>query len=200
MTSPDTTCNTLMAMPRQSSQMIGFMLLVMVLSCFSFSGVFAQEYDDQYARDRAEIEDLQARYLFAFDWQDGEAYASTFTEDGILDFAGGVIKGRAAIQEEIETFGIMLDKRNAALLPERPARLRHYISNVIIKVEGDTAKSRSYWWEFNNDQRDRTPYVGAYGHYEDDLKKVNGQWLFSKRKIYNERRAEMASGDESPGW
>lgn len=163
-------------------------------------GSNAQEYNDQYGNDRAEIEDLQARYLFAFDWQDAEAYASTFTEDGVLDFAGGVIEGRDAIRTEIEEFGEMIKKRRAAMGPERPSRIRHYISNVIIKVEGDTAISRSYWWEFNNDQRERTPYLGAYGHYEDDLKKVDGQWLFSRRKIYNERRAELAAGDESPGW
>ena len=38
-----------------------------------------QKYDAQYARDRAEIEDLQARYLFALDWQDADAYAATFS-------------------------------------------------------------------------------------------------------------------------
>ena len=50
----------------------------------------------QYAADRAEIEDLQARYMFALDWQDGAAYASTFAEDGVLDWAGGIVQGRAA--------------------------------------------------------------------------------------------------------
>ena len=140
-------------------------MLMFLLCLGTVSGqAFAQHYDDNYARDRAEIEDLQARYLFAFDWQDGEAYASTFTEDGILDFAGGVVQGREAIQEEIEAFGEMRAERNAALAPERPARIRHYVTNVIIQVDGDTATSRSYWWEHNNDMRDRRPYLGAYGH------------------------------------
>lgn len=179
---------------------IRIILPVFILTAVKISSSHAQTYDDNYAKDRAEIEDLQSRYLFAFDWQDAEVYASTFTEDGVLDFAGGVIQGREAIKEEIEVFGELLDRRNEALAPERPARIRHYVTNVIIKIDGDTATSRSYWWEFNNDQRDRTPYLGAYGHYEDELKKVDGQWLFSKRKIYNERRAEFAAGDESPGW
>jgi hypothetical protein len=38
-----------------------------------------------YAEDRAQIEDLQARYLFALDFFDMDTYVSTFTEDGILD-------------------------------------------------------------------------------------------------------------------
>lgn len=176
------------------------LLSACLLAATGFSTCLAQTYDARYASDRAEIEDLQARYLFAFDWQDADVYASTFTEDGILDFAGGVVQGRDAIREEIEVFGEQVRRRNEALAPERPARVRHYVTNVIIKVDGDTATSRSYWWEFNNDQRERTPYLGAYGHYEDELRKVDGQWLFSKRKIYNERRAEIAAGDESPGW
>lgn len=169
-------------------------LVVIANQCFS------QTFNDNYANDRARIEDLQARYLFAFDWQDGDAYAATFTEDGILDFAGGVITGRKAISEEIYTFGETLKKKNAALEPERPARIRHFITNVVIEIDGDTAKSVSYWWEFNDDMRDRRPYLGAYGHYEDQLKKINGRWLFAKRKIYNEQRAEMSAGDVSPIW
>ena len=44
--------------------------------------------------DRSEIEDLQARYLFALDFHDPDLYVSTFTEDGILDVGSGEIKGR----------------------------------------------------------------------------------------------------------
>ncbi|MEP7315031.1 MAG: nuclear transport factor 2 family protein, partial [Pseudomonadota bacterium] len=45
-------------------------------------------YDRNYAQDRSEIEDLQSRYLFALDWQKPELYASTFTPDGVLIWAG----------------------------------------------------------------------------------------------------------------
>jgi len=34
----------------------------------------------------AQIEDLQARYLFALDFHDPTLYASTFTPDGVLDY------------------------------------------------------------------------------------------------------------------
>ena len=50
-----------------------------------------------YAEDRAQIEDLQARYLFALDFHDPQLYASTFTPDGILDYGEGDVKGREAI-------------------------------------------------------------------------------------------------------
>ncbi len=157
-------------------------------------------YDSNYANDRAEIEDLYSRYMFAFDWQDAQTYALTFTEDGVLDFAGGVITGRKAIAHEISEFGKRLQKKADGLAPQRPPRVAHMIDNLVLTINGDTATGRAYWWEFNNDMRDRRPYLGAYGHYEDELKKVNGRWLFSKRKIFNEQRAEFASDGKNPAW
>jgi len=51
-----------------------------------------------YAEDRAEIEDLQARYLFALDFHDSDLYVSTFTPDGTLGYGSGDVKGRGAIR------------------------------------------------------------------------------------------------------
>jgi hypothetical protein len=49
-----------------------------------------------YAEDRAAIEDLQARYLFAMDFGDPDLYVEMFSEDGILDVGSGEIRGRDA--------------------------------------------------------------------------------------------------------
>src|SRR5262245_21005650 len=54
-----------------------------------------------YGDDRAAIEDLQARYLFAMDFHDPDLYVTTFTPDGILDYGSGEVKGRQAIKEVI---------------------------------------------------------------------------------------------------
>lgn len=154
----------------------------------------------QYAADRAGIENLQARYLFALDWQDSEAYASTFTEDGVLDWAGGVVEGRAAIAQEVRGMREQFARREAADAPKRPARLRHFITNVVLDIEGDRATGRAYWFELNNDNRDRRPYVGGYGHYEDEMRKVDGRWLFVRRKIYNEVMDSRAAAPTNPAW
>ena len=61
-------------------------------------------YGAQYAADRAEIADLMARYLFAMDYHDADAYAECFTEDGELDWAMGVARGREAIRAEARSF------------------------------------------------------------------------------------------------
>jgi hypothetical protein len=49
-----------------------------------------------YGEDRAAIEDLQARYLFALDFHDPDLHVTTFTEDGMLDYGSGDVKGRQA--------------------------------------------------------------------------------------------------------
>jgi hypothetical protein len=54
-----------------------------------------------YAEDRAEIEDLQAQYLLALDFHDPDLYVSTFTQDGVLDYGSGEVKGREAIKDVI---------------------------------------------------------------------------------------------------
>lgn len=154
---------------------------------------------DDYASDRAKIENLMAKYIFALDWQDGEVYASTFTEDGVLDSAGGVVQGRKAIREMIEKLRAAGDKRFAEdKTGLRRARARHTVSNVFIEVNGDTARARAYWLHYNNNNPERSGVVDSFGHYEDELVKQNGQWLFKKRHVFNEQRAQRAAPDRFP--
>ncbi|MEO5597256.1 MAG: nuclear transport factor 2 family protein [Novosphingobium sp.] len=56
-----------------------------------------------YADDRAEIEDLMARYLFALDFFDADTYADTFTQDGVLDWAMGI--RRAGLDNPVRAMG-----------------------------------------------------------------------------------------------
>ena len=151
-----------------------------------------------YAEDRAQIENLQARYMFAIDWWDAERYAGTFTEDGELNWARGTIKTRAGIRAEFSSLRAMLGKDDGS--HKQPLRLRHFITNLALKVDGDRATGRAYWFEFLNDNPERLPTVRAYGHYEDELKRVNGEWLFVSRKIVNEFLEGRRAGEANPAW
>lgn len=149
-----------------------------------------------YADDRSEIEDLQARYLFALDFHDPELYVTTFTEDGILDVGSGEIKGREAIKQTIARM-----PQPAPAPGLHPAVGRHNISNIVLKVDGNKASGRSYWFHYSNDNAKRAGVFDGFGHYEDELVKVKGRWLFTKRRIYNENRAEWAyTGTKNPAW
>jgi hypothetical protein len=172
-------------------------LACLILNAFlAINAAFA----DGYAEDRAAILDLQGRYLFALDFQDAETYVSTFAEDGVLNWAQGEIKGRKAIHEFMSS-----GKYNPAQSAEKgkwPAASRHFITNQVIKVEGDTAKALTYWFQATNNTADRrTMVLGLFGHYEDELAKINGRWYFKRRTIYNEGlEGRHKAGQKNPAW
>lgn len=146
-----------------------------------------------YGNDRALIEDLQARYLFALDFGDPEAYANTFTPDGILDFGWGEIKGREAIAKFVADGRKRTEEARAKTPPgQRPSVGRHAIHNIVVKIDGDKARAVAYWSHMTSGPDGRGG-VDFFGHYEDELVKVNGEWLFARRRIYNEAVPEWAA-------
>lgn len=138
-----------------------------------------------YADDRAAIENLMARYLFAMDWNDFDTYANTFTEDGELDYARGITRGRENIRAEAKRF-----KENVGQIyvdwQGKPAKLRHVLAQSVIRVEGDRAWCTAFWYEMANDGPEGTLKMGTFGHYEDELVRLDGDWFFARRKIWNE--------------
>ncbi len=162
------------------------------------SSAFAQS---QYGEDRSLIEDLQARYMFALDFRDADAYASTFTPDGILDYGAGEIRGREAIRNfVVESRKNAADQRAKDTSGLRPAAGRHNISNIVLRIAGNKAVGRAYWFHMGNNNPKRASELDSFGHYEDEMVKVDGKWLFSKRKIYNEQVDKWAAGDKNPAW
>jgi hypothetical protein len=118
----------------------------------------------------------------------------------VLDYGAGAFKGRKAIRDMVVDLKTrakeQLAKDGAGL---RPAAGRHSITNVVISVKGSTATSVAYWTHLGNDNPKRETIVNSFGHYEDELVKVKGKWLFAKRKIYNEAIAEWsAASAENP--
>ena len=158
-----------------------------------------------YAEDRARIEDLQARYMFALDFVDPEAYALTFTENGILDIVGMQWQGREEIKKMLEGRLEAPPENEEDAAPKEPtgpypSTGRHNITNIVLKIDGDKAVGRAYWFHYGNDNPERKAALNSYGHYEDEMVKVDGQWLFSKRVIYNEQMAEWIGPTENPCW
>jgi hypothetical protein len=148
------------------------------------ASALASSADETYAGERALIEDLQARYLFALDFKDHDLYVTTFTEDGILDVGNGEIVGRDAIK---------------AAVANMPGG-RHHIANVVLRIDGDRATGRSSWFHTGNENPEGQMTIGGFGHYADDLVKVDGEWLFAKRRIYNEGNQAWAAPPGNPAW
>ncbi len=154
-------------------------------------------YSRSYAEDRAQIEDLMARYLFAIDYNDWDSYVETFAPDGVLEFASGTTKGRPAIRAMVAKFAEGIGKFYHTE-DGKPAKLRHVILQSVIRVEGNRAWARSLWLEMANHGPGDTMKMGTYGIYEDELTKVDGQWLFAKRNVLNEFIKSRSSGPGNP--
>jgi hypothetical protein len=175
-------------------------LLVLPLVTFCAN---AERYPEGYADDRAAIVDLQARYVMAMDYLDADGYAAVFAEDGVLDWARGVVEGRAAIREFMAT-GTYDFTRGApsAQTPDGknwPSTVRHLITNQVIKVDGDTATALTYWIQFNNNaQRNKVEWM-LFGSWHDEFVKIDGEWFFSLHRIHNEGNARtFTAGQENP--
>lgn len=163
----------------------------------------AERYPEGYGDDRAAIVDLQARYVMAMDYFDADGYAAVFAEDGVLDWARGLVEGREAIHK------FMADRtydftRGAppAQTPEGknwPSTVRHLITNQVIKVEGDKATALTYWIQFNNNEhRDQVEWM-LFGTWYDEFAKIDGEWLFTLHRIHNEGNPRtFTAGEENP--
>lgn len=183
--------------------------LLIVITGLSLITIIACTPEDtkvnSYAEDRALIEDLQARYMFAFDFHDVDKYVSCFTEDGIVDIVGMKWQGHKEIREMLASMVQKApeDESKPASEEEKelyPATGRHNITNIVLKIDGDRATGRAYWFNYGNRNPERKAVLNSYGHYEDEMVKVNGQWLFSKRLIYNEQFKEWIAPTENPCW
>lgn len=138
------------------------------------------------AQERADIENLAYRYLFALDWRDAEAYANTFAPEGVLNYGGGQAVGREAIAAMVQG---LREREMANLEPgdngQGSAHNQHFVTAMVIDVseDGTRAVSQAYWLAVRGAQ----PAVNSYGHYVDELVKVDGEWLYSSRRTYNEQ-------------
>jgi ketosteroid isomerase-like protein len=153
-----------------------------LLSGVSFAG---------YADDRAEIENLSNRYMVAVDAGDIETVMATWADDGVLDWVGGVEHGKEAIRKAMSGFGGGRHVDIPEGATSRP-RTHHQIVNHVIDVNGNTAKTIAYWFAMTNATPQHDVQLLYFGHYEDELAKVNGHWLFKKRKVYNESQPNRA--------
>ena len=154
-------------------------------------------YSKTYGEDRAEIEDLMSRYLFANDNNDWDSYVETFATDGVLEFASGTSKGRDEIRKNVTNFAAGIGKFYHTE-DGKPAKLRHVVLQSMIRIEGNRAWGRTLWLEMANHGPGDTMKMGTYGIYEDEFKKTGGEWLISRRNVLNEFIKNRTSGPNNP--
>ncbi len=124
------------------------------------------------AADRMMIMDLLARYAWEIDHGTAEGWADVFTEDGIFELAqsGGRIEGREAL------------KTGAQHLYDTLPNVHHVMSNIVIDLNGDTAKGRCELNEFM--ARPEAIYPNLQGWYEDDYVFNGERWFIRHRRVF----------------
>lgn len=123
--------------------------------------------------DRLAINDLFVRYTTALDAGDIETIVGCFTEDGSLESPTvGTYTGRTAIREFATRF---------ARFRERGSQLRHVISNLAVRLDGNRALATCYL--LNVITRNGQSELLAPGRYECRLAKIDGEWLFEHRLV-----------------
>ena len=122
---------------------------------------------------REALKDLKARFCLALDYQDWDAYAALFTQDGSIDVDSAVntrgqtpepqtqISGRAAIRDTIP-----------AILAQ--AETVHQVHSPILEILSPTS-ARGVW---AMEDIVRTPdfLLEGRGHYRESYAIEDGQW------------------------
>ena len=185
-------------MPKFATRAALAAAILLTTGAFSMTADAKQPtYGKTYAEDRAEIEDLMARYLFAIDYADWDSYVETFAPDGELTFASGTSKGRDAIRAAVTSFDSRIGQFYHTEDGKR-AKLRHVILQSSIRVEGNKAWGRTLWVEMANHGPGDTMKMGTYGIYEDEFSKIDGHWFIAKRNVLNEFLKGRNSGPTNP--
>ena len=126
--------------------------------------------------DKLAIEELIARYNQSLDSGDYPTWVACWSDDAVLDGIGKLLTGKAQIQAFADDYeGSTRSKINA---------LKHYTINILSTLAGDRASSSSYLQLVST--TDKGVKIIFTGRYEDDLKRVNGQWQFARRKLHQD--------------
>ena len=125
--------------------------------------------DTTRIEDTLNIHQLYARYSDAITRKDPETFGSCWSEDAYWLLLGAEHRGRKAIVEAYSNAVVATDL------------VLHLASAPLISLDGDKARVRSQVQEILH-------FSGGGGmlllaNYNDELQKVDGQWLYAARRI-----------------
>ena len=111
----------------------------------------------------------------AGDARRADAYAESFSPDGVLDLSeGGIgeIRGREAIRSWMKAPSVFAQEGGAS-----PGFISHHLTTCAIDLTGpDSAAARTYWLVTSAAGLDHN------GFYQDDFVRLGGEWLIARRR------------------
>lgn len=124
--------------------------------------------------ERAIVATMQ-RYSESLDYGDNNAWAATFTPDGLFDVRR---RGEPMFSHSgTAALAAFADSHTSA-----PAVYhKHFLSTPAIELEQDRATARTYFTMLH--ERDTGPIVLVFGRYLDTFVRRENKWLFSERVV-----------------
>ena len=129
--------------------------------------------------DKLAIQEVIARYSYAYDGKDADAFAQLFVEDGVFEVIvpgesspAVRLSSRAAIRE----WAAQRHRLNAA------SQARHYQSNVLFdELTAETASARTMLLLTRQSAPDTAPLLHLTGVYHDKWRKTPEGWRLVHR-------------------
>jgi 3-phenylpropionate/cinnamic acid dioxygenase small subunit len=129
--------------------------------------------------DRATLHDVYARYAYAFDGADADAWAALFAADGRFAPPGiPEVVGTEALREFV-----------ASRSSELPG-MRHLMSNVLVEGTEAGARGSAYFLCFRLGP-DGAFRIRNFGRYDDEFVKEGDTWKIARRSVVSELAAEL---------
>jgi ketosteroid isomerase-like protein len=127
------------------------------------------------------IRELMAAYAQALDACRFADVAACFAADGEWTTDYGAARGPAEIEDFIRSI--------VPVKGEGPQR-KHYIANIIIAVDGDSASAVSDYLIVRESENGLIPVMG--GTYRDRFVKTPNGWRFSRKELVHHIAGDMA--------
>jgi ketosteroid isomerase-like protein len=154
----------------------------------------------QVLEDRAAIMELIGTYAMGVAHRDREAVLQCFAPDGVFDVGPVQVSGRDQLREFLKD--LRPDTPHLAGF-DRATGSTPSNSNVRIRCDGDCAHSTSTAVVFHAGSRAGQPIVMVRGtEYEDELARIDGEWLFTSRRHRTVWEFEVQGTDPTapPAW
>lgn len=125
-----------------------------------------------YLEEKDAIRDLMTRYCLSIDAGRNDEWVDCFTEDGTFN---SPILGKWTGPKKLLAFTERYKEWTGEAQP------RHCVMNILIEVNDDAATAESYLL-MTHAEGGKTELVIS-GRYEDEIRKVDGQWRFLERRV-----------------
>ncbi len=132
-------------------------------------------------QDRAAIDMLIKRADRGLDVADVEMFTSSFTADAVLEMNENSYSGRAEIEALVARRAAARDGRLAGNGGDPNTQLYRVTTNSIVEFTGPDAARHTAYVVVVGHTTDET-HLSSSGTYDDDLVKVNGEWLIERRR------------------